>query len=182
MKRALIAVTASTSTSQQWRMFTANPLYDYNNYHIEASNAARDDCTQLVVTGPDVDGVLASMTIALALQGCSVVDLHAAKSGFSDRHEIIMVEKKDNDDNEDDNVAMIQDVFSVIHRKTGKKFKNEQLQVLAQSLLQALNTPIKTLGSLADAKAASKKKKVLTPSQITKLITIVPGNDDDDKE
>jgi hypothetical protein len=49
-------------------------------YHIEVSNAANPNSTQLTVSGPDVDGILASMTVALAVQGCSLVELHAAKN------------------------------------------------------------------------------------------------------
>lgn len=47
---------------------------------MEASNALRPDATVLTVRGPDVDGLLASMTAALTAKGCSLVELHAAKA------------------------------------------------------------------------------------------------------
>ena len=49
-------------------------------FQVEASNAVREDATVLTVRGPDVDGLLASMTAALTSQGCSLVELHAAKA------------------------------------------------------------------------------------------------------
>ena len=49
-------------------------------FMVEASNALRPDATVLTVRGPDVDGLLASMTAALTARGCSLVELHAARA------------------------------------------------------------------------------------------------------
>ena len=86
---------------------------------------------------PDVDGVLASMTVALALEGCSVVGLHAAKSASPS-------ERVMNDDND---TNLIQDVFSVVNRTTGQPFGNDELERLAQALVKAVQSPMKALGS-----------------------------------
>jgi hypothetical protein len=42
-------------------------------FTVEISNDARDDPTVLVATGPYLDGVLAGVTSALALNGCSLL-------------------------------------------------------------------------------------------------------------
>lgn len=48
-------------------------------FEVEASNALREDATVLTVRGPDIDGLLASMTAALTAKGCSLIELHATK-------------------------------------------------------------------------------------------------------
>lgn len=101
-------------------------------YHIEVSNAANPKSTQLTVSGPDVDGILATMTVSLAVNGCSLVELHAAK-------------------NEDCSISsyrgsdQIKDTFLVVDRNTGKQFGDDELEPLATTLLESLKTPINTL-------------------------------------
>mmetsp|Transcript_6962 Transcript_6962/g.9056 ORF Transcript_6962/g.9056 Transcript_6962/m.9056 type:complete len:204 (-) Transcript_6962:154-765(-) len=166
-KRALLVASSSAAPAagqppvSPWRMFStdANGLF----FHVKASNAAKDDCTQLVVTGPDADGALASMTIALALEGCSVVNLQAAK------------QKQDE----------IQNTVSVVHQKTGTKFKDEELPNLARSVLQALSNNTNSdeasvaisaaADADADASAPASKEFSFTPSELDKHITIVPA-------
>ena len=54
------------------------PLSDLSKYYyVEVSNAERPDATRITVRGPDVDGILASMTVALAQEGASLKELHA---------------------------------------------------------------------------------------------------------
>ena len=77
------------------------------------------------------------MTVALALEGCSVVGLHAAKSASPS-------ERVMNDDND---TNLIQDVFSVVNRTTGQPFGNDELERLAQALVKAVQSPMKALGS-----------------------------------
>ena len=89
---------------------------------------------------PDVDGVLASMTVALALEGCSVVGLHAAKSASPS-------ERVMNNNTAESADGLIQDVFSVVNRTTGQPFGNEELERLAQALVKAVQSPMKALGS-----------------------------------
>ena len=71
-------------------------------FTIEASNALRHGATALTVRGPDVDGLLASMTAALAVRGCSLVELHAKRS-----HTNLQQDDVDLDPND----RMIEDVF-----------------------------------------------------------------------
>lgn len=112
-------------------------------YRIEANNAARSGTTQLTVVGPDIDGILASMTVALAVKGCSLVELHAAKS---------IDTAVGHYDNRKDSTAetsasplsppMINDIFYVVNRHTGMAFDDDELEPLASSLLEALKTPM----------------------------------------
>jgi hypothetical protein len=44
---------------------------------IDVSNKKRRDATTVTVKGPDVDGLLASLTAAISAQGLSLVELHA---------------------------------------------------------------------------------------------------------
>jgi hypothetical protein len=118
---------------------TGTTIDDWSVYYrIEANNAARKDATQLTVSGPDIDGILASMTVALAVKGCSLVELHAAKSVDmgSSFHRFM----------DEEHVPMIHDVFYVVQRSTGTAFRDEDLEPLAKSLLDSLKTPMNLVG------------------------------------
>lgn len=106
-------------------------------YHIEANNAAREDATQLTVSGPDIDGILASMTVALAVRGCSLVELHAAKSVDTASHHRSLEQAE---------TPMIHDVFYVVDRSTGDPFADDELEPLAKSLLESLKSPMTLVG------------------------------------
>lgn len=114
------------------------------HYHIEVSNAHNPKATQLTVIGPDVDGILASMTVALAVQGCNLIELYAGKNedGSISRS--------------NSSASQIKDIFLVVDRSTGTQFRDEQLKPLASSLLESLKTPIHTL-SLTGAKVSLKE-------------------------
>lgn len=99
--------------------------------------------------------------MALALEGCSVVDLHAdTKSGFSERVAVLADEHSRKEQQEEDDEGeeysdesdsanmVIRDVFAVVDRTTGKQFEDDQLERLAHALLTALETPIHTLSSV----------------------------------
>jgi hypothetical protein len=157
-------------------------------YRIEVSNGLEDDsvdddgsltvvyATKLTVTGPDVDGILASMTVALAMRGCSLVSLHAAKSeDMGWRH---------NKDKEATN--LIKDVFYVVDRLTGQPFRDDELYDLAESLLEALSKPMSMLGGPSTAIGANDpaaqsiqhiQKKHPTPPYPTRReqITVIPS-------
>lgn len=116
----------SFSSSRDWSVY----------YQIEANNAAREDATQLTVSGPDIDGILASMTVALAVRGCSLVELHAAKSvDTASHHQSLEAE-----------TPMIHDVFYVVDRSTGNPFEDDELEPLAKSLLESLKSPMNLIG------------------------------------
>jgi hypothetical protein len=153
---------------------TTEPTSLEGYYHIEASNAIPNDgsivyATRLTVTGPDVDGILASMTVALAIKGCSLVSLHAAKSQDMGYRESTMMsatassnsdgdqggvennekEEDTNTNNNNDNNKIVQDenntikdIFYVVDRLTGQPFLDEELYDLAESLLESLKTPM----------------------------------------
>mmetsp|Transcript_24054 Transcript_24054/g.52077 ORF Transcript_24054/g.52077 Transcript_24054/m.52077 type:complete len:324 (+) Transcript_24054:185-1156(+) len=89
-------------------------------FHIEASNSERDDATVLTVRGPDVDGFLASLTSTLSANGYSLLELSAKKSG------------------ED----VIEDVFVVVKMNTREQVPDEELDELAQTLLEATRSPL----------------------------------------
>ena len=159
---------ASLSSSSSPTTTTASTENDENfgfYYHIEASNAARDDATQLTVSGPDVDGILASMTVALAVQGCSLVELHAAKS----------VDCSSVSLREDD--QQIKDVFAVVNRNTGQRFEDEELEGLANALLESLKTPMNTLSVTGANKVLKKMDGNLkeTKESLTDQITVIPS-------
>jgi len=102
-------------------------------FTIEASNAKRKDATALTVRGPDVDGLLASMTAALAVRGCSLVELHARRSHTNLEDGSAPVDPEDRE---------IEDVFYVIRRDTGEPFDDDELGELAKGLLDATRTPM----------------------------------------
>ena len=97
-------------------------------FEIESSNAIRDNATTLIVRGPDVDGLLASMTAALAVRGCSLVELHAMPRTVGDRNE--------------QNSGDIEDIFHIVKRETGEPFDDCELEELAQGLLESTKTPM----------------------------------------
>jgi hypothetical protein len=121
-------------------------------YHIEASNAERPNATKLTVHGPDVDGILASMTVALAVKkGCSLVELHAAATsgGVADDDDDYNDQQHNNNDMlghakvyDDDNYHFIHDVFWVVQRANGQAFPDDQLHDLALCLLEAAQSPM----------------------------------------
>jgi hypothetical protein len=116
---------------------TSAPLSDLSKYYrVEVSNAARPDATKITVRGPDVDGILASMTVALAQEGCSLKELHA---GYANLSETLSYESRNADASE------IEDIFFVAQHTTGKPFPDEALPDLGKTLLKALRKPMACL-------------------------------------
>lgn len=97
-------------------------------FEVEANNVERLDATTLRVRGPDVDGLLASMTSALTASGCSLVELHASprEGGCSGSG------------------CAVEDVFVVRPRGGGvkKQVDDEELDELARALLAATKDPL----------------------------------------
>jgi len=54
------------------------------SYHVEVDNTARGDATQLTITGPDVPGLLAAMTVRRMrrCEGCKGRHLHSVRFCF----------------------------------------------------------------------------------------------------
>jgi hypothetical protein len=111
-------------------------------FSIEASNAVREDATILTVRGPDMDGLLASMTAALTARGVSLKELHAARRPITA------------DDNVDASTSeeMIEDVFVVVQSGTKKQVPDDELDDLAQALLEATFAPVNVRGFNAKIK------------------------------
>lgn len=120
----LLFIDTSRSSSLKLQAFTEEQEFEYT---IEASNAIRETATSLTVKGPDIDGLLASMTAALAVRGCSIVEIHAQRV----------------DGTEDDpSDKMINDVFYVVKRETGEQFDDDDLEDLAEGLLDSTRAPM----------------------------------------
>ena len=124
---------------------TSIPMSDLSKYYrVEVSNAARPDATKITVQGPDVDGILASMTVALAQQGCSLKELHA---GYANLSETLSYESRNAEGSE------IEDIFFVAQHTTGKPFPDDALPELGQSLLKALRKPMPCLSGKKEPEA-----------------------------
>ena len=97
-----------------------------DGYHIEVSNIAKQDITQLIITGKGVPGLLASTCVTLTIKGGDIKELHAADNILKEdsRHPHL-----DQDE--------IRDVFYIVHQKTGKAFPDSGLCDLGQSILSA---------------------------------------------
>lgn len=123
-------LSGSLSSLYSSRSFSSNP----GRYHVEVSNADRADATKLTVRGPDVPGLLASMTIALAVKGCSLVEL-TASSDFKGVDTSSVHEKLET-------ANQIKDIFFVVNRETGMPFDDNDLNDLAKSVLEATKSPL----------------------------------------
>ena len=69
----LLFIDTNRSASLKLQAFNEEQEFDFT---IEASNVQRNDVTALTVRGPDVDGLLASMTAALSVRNCSLVRIN----------------------------------------------------------------------------------------------------------
>jgi hypothetical protein len=118
----LLFIDTERSSSLKLQAFNEESEFEFT---IEASNAVRLNATALTVKGPDVDGLMASMTAALAARGCSIVEIHAQRQHPSDETD-----------------HAIQDIFYVVKRETGEAFDDDELEALAQGLLDSTRTPM----------------------------------------
>lgn len=146
MRRCVVRALATTRRTTgsgsgsypHFRYYTTSvPLSDLSKYYrVEVSNAARPDATKITVRGPDVDGMLASMTVALAQEGCSLKELHA---GYAHLSETLSYESRNEEGSE------IEDIFFVAQHTTGKPFPDDALPDLGKTLLKALRKPMTCL-------------------------------------
>lgn len=146
---------------------TDDPTTDFSSYYrVEVSNTARADATKLTVRGPDVAGLLASMTVSIAQQGCSVVELHAANA----YREPDMKHRTMTED------GQILDTFFLVEGTSGQPLPNEALEPLAHALLEGLKTPMYGLPGHHHTAAVLNTLKP-APDRASQ-ITIVPSGDD----
>ncbi len=152
----LLFIDTERSTTLKLQELTSEHEFSFT---IEASNAVREDITALTVRGPNVDGVLASMTTALASRGCSLVELHA----------------KSVSENE------IEDVFYVVNRETGQQYEDDDLNELARSVMDSTRKPMSVLlvhnrlREMEDINASLKERvQTLESVMIDQQITVIP--------
>jgi hypothetical protein len=100
------------------------------------------------------------MTAALALRGCSLIELHAKRKASiltiaeTDRDGVTSSSTSTTPANTDETNSLsappmhVQDVFFVVDRGTGKPFEDDELHDLAQSLLEATRTPMNAINAL----------------------------------
>jgi hypothetical protein len=73
----LLFIDTGKSSTLKLQAFNEEEEFEFT---IEASNAERENATALTVKGPDVDGLLASMTAALSVRNASIVAIHAERA------------------------------------------------------------------------------------------------------
>jgi hypothetical protein len=144
----LLFIDTSRSSTLKLQAFSDEQEFEFT---IEASNAVRPNATALTVKGPDVDGLLASMTAALAVRGCSIVEIHAQR-----------------ENPEDDSDRSVNDVFYVIKRETGEQFDDEELEELAEGLLDSTRTPM-NVNSVKAAMHELESKNSFLQARVKKL-------------
>lgn len=115
-------------------------------FEVEVDNERHPGYTTVTVRGPDVDGVLASITAAIASAGCSVVELTAENRDKAKRGDAA--------DSEDGGIATIvdnlvqpnrmyfEDVFLIKDRATQQAIGNDDLDGVARSVLAAVKDPL----------------------------------------
>lgn len=115
-------------------------------FEVEADNERHPGYTTVTVRGPDVDGVLASISAAIASAGCSVVELTAENRDKAKRGDAM--------DSEDGSIAKMvdhlvhpnrthfEDVFLIKDRATQQAIGNDDLDGLARSVLSAAKDPL----------------------------------------
>jgi hypothetical protein len=128
-------IDTSRSSKQQLKLqaFNEKQVYQDYEFHVGASNVVRNDATAITVSGPDVDGLLVSMMVGLVLRNCSLVELHAKR----------IAKEKEGAKKADGAIkAMIEDVFYVVNRETGKPFDDDKVDDLAKGLLDFTRRPM----------------------------------------
>mmetsp|Transcript_12208 Transcript_12208/g.29086 ORF Transcript_12208/g.29086 Transcript_12208/m.29086 type:complete len:331 (+) Transcript_12208:890-1882(+) len=161
----LLFIDTTRSSSLKLQAFNEGQQFEFE---IEASNSIRPDATVLKVQGPDVDGVLASMTAALSASGCSIVEIQAKQENGTDGGE-----------------NKFTDVFSVINKHTGEQFDDDDLEKLAQDLLDSTRTPM-NVNSVKAAMTELQTLNAYLKARVKKLegiihdkqITLVSSNGD----
>lgn len=126
-------------------------------FEVEVDNTAHPGYTTVVVRGPDVDGVLASITAGIASFGCSVVELHAGlRKTELDEEQLAAIRKVTTVDAEPSNstptsfldslqsqtVERVEDTFLIRDRTTHQAIDNEDLDPLARTILAAAKDPL----------------------------------------
>ena len=106
-------------------------------FEVECSNKVRKDATAITVRGPDVDGILASMTAALSASGYSVLELRGTHHRVSD-----------DGGSEDSGIFALgndgtyEDTFIVRPRGSTAQVPDDDLEELGHTILAACKDPL----------------------------------------
>mmetsp|Transcript_30958 Transcript_30958/g.62865 ORF Transcript_30958/g.62865 Transcript_30958/m.62865 type:complete len:276 (+) Transcript_30958:685-1512(+) len=100
-------------------------------FEVECSNKTRNDATAITVRGPDVDGILASMTAALSAAGYSVLELHA-EHRMDEGQESLLPSSE----------GTYEDTFIVRPRGTPGQVPDDDLEELGHTILAACKDPL----------------------------------------
>jgi hypothetical protein len=104
-------------------------------FEVEIDNAVNPGLTTVYVRGPDVDGVLASITARIAAHGCSVVKLDAGLRGGDDTTTLQNLLSQSP-------TLVVEDTFIIRDRATGRAVDNDDLDDLARTILAAAKDPL----------------------------------------
>jgi hypothetical protein len=184
----LLFIDTDRSSTLKLQAFAGDDGAREFDFTIEASNANASGTanrsgipsTILTVRGPDVDGILASMTAALAAHGCSLVELHAGRGKRAVMEAAASTANRGDDD--DGTRAVIEDVFHVVKRETSQPYDDDELEDLAKTLLEATRSPVNVHAVKSKMMELEKlnallheRCKKLEQVVIDKQITIVPS-------
>ncbi|KAL7448383.1 hypothetical protein ACHAWC_001450 [Mediolabrus comicus] len=106
-------------------------------FEVEIDNAVNPGLTTVYVRGPDVDGVLASITARIAAHGCSVVKLDAGLRGGGDDDTTTLQNLLSQSP-----TLVVEDTFIIRNRATGRAVDNDDLDDLARTILAAAKDPL----------------------------------------
>mmetsp|Transcript_21768 Transcript_21768/g.43576 ORF Transcript_21768/g.43576 Transcript_21768/m.43576 type:complete len:357 (-) Transcript_21768:52-1122(-) len=106
-------------------------------FEVEIDNTINPGLTTVLVRGPDIDGVLASITATLASHGCSIVKLDAGLRGGdgvadTSLHNLLSQTP----------TTVLEDKFIIRNRATGRAVDNDDLDDLARVILAAAKDPL----------------------------------------
>ena len=106
-------------------------------FEVECSNKVRNDATAITVRGPDVDGILASMTAALSASGFSVLELRGTHhkvrdDGGTDENSLFTMS----------NDGTYEDTFIVRPRGSTAQVPDDDLEELGHTILAACKDPL----------------------------------------
>ena len=142
----LFLVDTRQSSDLKARHFAEAGAADRHAFQIEADNAAASDATTLVVEGPDLPGLLASLTAALSALGVHLVEA-SVRAG--------------------DVQGSVRDVF-VVRGRDGGQVDDDSLDDLARALLLAARDPLRAHHIKAQ-NAALQHKLMHLEAEVAKL-------------
>ena len=112
-------------------------------FEVEIDNTVNPGLTTVYVRGPDVDGVLASITARIAAHGCSVVKLDAGlRGGGGDDNDTTITSLQNLLSQSSSPTLVVEDTFIIRNRATGRAVDNDDLDDLARTILAAAKDPL----------------------------------------